>query len=100
MILVYITNPTKEEAKKIAKHLIQEKLIACANVFPIESFYRWEGKMTDEPEFVLLGKTREDNYDKIVNEIEKIHSYDVSCILKLPMEANEKYKDWLEKELS
>lgn len=100
MILVYITNPTKEEAKKIAEHLIQEKLIACANIFPIESLYTWEGKVADEGEFVLLGKTREENYDNIIAEVEKIHSYDIPCILKIPMEANGKYEDWLEKELS
>lgn len=99
MILVYITNPTKEEAKKIVKHLIEKKLIACASIFPIESLYNWNGKLADESEFVLLGKTKEDNYDKIVVEVEKIHSYDVPCILKLPMEANGKYKNWLEKEL-
>ncbi len=99
MILVYITNPTKEEAKKIAKHLIEKKLIACANIFPISSLYNWDGKLADESEFVLLGKTKEENYERIVSEVEKIHSYDIPCILKLPMEANENYKNWLEKEL-
>ena len=100
MILVYITNPTKEEAKKIAKHLLEKKLIACANIFPIESMYHWEGKVAEEKEFVLLGKTKEENYAKITDEVEKIHSYDTPCILRLPMEANEKYKSWLGKELS
>ena len=99
MILVYITNPTKEEAKKIAKHLIEKKLIACANIFPIESLYNWNEKLADESEFVLLGKTKEEDYDKIVAEVEKIHSYDVPCILKIPMEANGKYEDWLKNEL-
>lgn len=99
MILVYITNPTKEEAKKIAKYLIENKLIACANIFPIESLCMWEGKLADESEFVLLGKTKEENYKKIANEVEKVHSYAVPCILKIPMEANAKYKNWLESEL-
>lgn len=99
MILVYITNPTKDEAKKIARHLIQEKLIACANIYPIESLYNWEGKLADESEFVLLGKTKERNYDRIVKEVEKIHSYDIPCILKFPIVANEKYSNWLGNEL-
>lgn len=100
MILVYITNPTKEEANKIAKHLIQKKLIACANIFPIESFYNWGGKLTDGPEFVLLGKTKEVNYEKIVTEIEKIHSYTIPCILKIPIEVNENYENWMKREMS
>ncbi|MDO8507708.1 MAG: divalent-cation tolerance protein CutA [bacterium] len=100
MILVYITNPTKEEAKKIAEHLIEKKLIACANIFPMESLCMWEGKLADEEEFVLLGKTKEENYKKIADEVEKIHSYDVPCILKISMEANGKYQNWLESELS
>jgi periplasmic divalent cation tolerance protein len=100
MILVYITNPTKEEAKKIARHLVERKLIACANIFPTKSLYSWEGKLADEEEFVLFGKTKEENYVRIVTEVEKIHSYDVPCILKLPMEANKKYENWLKKEMS
>lgn len=100
MILVYITHPTKEEAKKIAEHLIQKKLIVCANIFPIESFYKWKGKLADESEFVLLGKTKEENYKKVVIEVEQIHSYDVPCILKIPMEANEGYENWIKREIS
>jgi len=99
MILIYITNPTKEEAKKIAEHLIEKKLIACANIFPITSLYKWNGKLADEGEFVLLGKTREENYEKIVDEVEKIHSYKIPCILKVPMEANKSYENWLENEV-
>jgi periplasmic divalent cation tolerance protein len=100
MILVYITNPTRDEAKKIAKHLIEKKLIACANIIQIESIYRWEGKLNDEPEFVIIGKTSEKNYEKIKEEVVKIHSYDTPCIAKIPVEFNEKYSEWLKGEIS
>lgn len=100
MIIVYITYPSKEDAEKAAKHLIERKLIACANIFPIESLYHWEGKLTNDSELVLLGKTKEENYNEIVEEVEKTHSYDIPCIMKIPMEANRKYKNWLEGELS
>jgi periplasmic divalent cation tolerance protein len=98
-ILVYITNPTIEEARKIAKHLLEKKLIACANIFPITSLYWWEGKIADEKEFVLIAKTSEDNYEKVKNEVEKIHSYSTPCIIKIPVSSNKKYFDWLKTEI-
>ena len=94
-IFCYITNPSEEEAKKIAKHLLENKLIACANIFPINSLYHWEGKIADENEFILIGKTTEGNFTKVKEEVEKIHSYDIPCIIKLKVEGNEKYFEWL-----
>ena len=99
MIFVYITNPTKEEAKKIAKQLLEQRLVACANIFPIESMYHWKGKMADEEQFVLLGKTSEENYEKIVSEVNKIHSYTIPCITKIPIFPNSEYENWLNSEL-
>ena len=98
-IFVYITCSLKKEAKKVARHLIDEHLIVCGNIFPIESFYRWDGKVKHGKEYVLLGKTKEENYEKIVNEVEKIHSYTTPCVIKIPVSVNEKYGDWMKKEL-
>ena len=98
-IFIYITNPTKEEAKRIARHLLERKLIACGNIFPINSLYWWEGKIADENEFVLIAKTIEANYEKVKNEVEKIHSYQVPCIIKIPVSSNKKYFDWLKGEI-
>ena len=94
-IFVYITNPTKEEAKKIAKYLLEKKLIACANIFPIDSLYLWKGKIADENEFVLIAKTTEDKFEKVKNEVEKMHSYSIPCVIKIPVSSNKKYFDWL-----
>lgn len=98
-IFVYITNPTKKEAKKIAKHLLEKRLIACANIFPINSLYWWQGKINDEDEFVLIAKTIESNFKKIKKEVEKIHSYKTPCIIKIPVILNKKYSNWLKKEI-
>jgi periplasmic divalent cation tolerance protein len=98
MILVYITNPTKRVAEKIAKILLEKKLIACANIFEIESFYWWQKKIERAKEFVLVGKTIEKNYKKIKKDVEKIHPYKIPCILKIKAEANEKYLNWLKSE--
>lgn len=98
-IFVYITNPTKEEARKITKHLLEKRLIACANIFPINSLYWWEDKIADENEFVLIAKTSEDKFEKVKNEVEKIHSYTIPCIIKIPVSSNKKFFDWLKNEI-
>lgn len=100
MILIYITVPARKVAKDIAKNLIEKKLIACANIFTIDSIYMWENKLQDEPEFVLLAKTTEDKYDKVKVEVEGMHPYDVPCILKIPVDGNEKFCDWIKSEVS
>ena len=95
-IYIYITTPTKTEAKKISLYLLKAKLIACANILgPIESVYHWKGKIVDENEFVLIAKTIDKNYKKVVREVEKMHSYTIPCIVKIPISANKKYFDWL-----
>jgi periplasmic divalent cation tolerance protein len=100
MILVYITNPDEETAKKVSKHLLEKKLIACSNIFPIKSMYWWEGKIEDDHEVIALIKTREENYVTIVQEVEKIHPYDTPCIIRIKAEANKSYQQWLEREIS
>lgn len=95
LILIYITNPTKQEAKKIARHLLEKKLVACANIFPIESTYWWKGKIVDGKEFILIVKTKNNNFEKVKNEVEKIHSYEIPCIVKIPASSNNKYYKWL-----
>ncbi len=98
-IFIYITNPSKEEARKIAKYLLKKKLIACGNIFPINSLYWWEGEIADENEFVLIAKTMEANFEKVKNEVEKIHSYTCPCVIRIPVSSNEKYFDWLRSEV-
>ncbi len=99
-IFVYITNPTKEEAKKIARYLLEKKLIACAVITDdVNSLYWWEGKIADEKEFLLIAKTLEENFEKVKTEVEKIHSYTIPCIVKIPVSSNEKYFEWLRNEV-
>jgi periplasmic divalent cation tolerance protein len=96
MTLVYITCKDKEEARKISKALLEKKLIACSNMFPIESMYWWKGKIEEDNEVVILAKTKEKNYEKIKEEVKKLHSYEVPCILKLSSEANIDYDKWVD----
>jgi len=99
-ILIYITNPNKAEARKIAKHLLGKKLIACANIYNnVNSLYNWKGKIADETEVVLITKTLDKNFEKIKTEVEKIHSYTIPCITKIPVSSNKKYFDWVKGEV-
>jgi len=79
--------------------LLKKKLIACGNIFPINSLYWWEGEIVDENEFVLIAKTIEANFEKVKNEVEKIHSYRCPCVIRIPVSSNKKYFDWLRSEV-
>ncbi|MFH2028272.1 MAG: divalent-cation tolerance protein CutA, partial [Nanoarchaeota archaeon] len=96
----YIVCKDKKEARKISKHLLDKKLVACVNIFPIESMYWWDDKIEESKEVVVLAKTKEGNYKKIKQEVEKIHSYDVPAIIRLGCESNKDYSDWIDKVVS
>ena len=99
MALIYITCSNEQEAVKISKHLLNKKLIACSNINPIRSLYMWEGKLQDEKEHAIMAKTKGKNFEKIKQEVRKIHSYKMPCILKIDAEANEEYDRWVNKEV-
>ena len=83
---LYVTCPTMAEAKKIARLLVQRKLIACANLIDsIESIYEWKGECCEEKEVLLLAKTIVKNQKEIELLIEREHSYDVPCVIFLPI---------------
>ena len=94
MITIYTTTSTKEEAKKIAIALVKKKIIACANIFPIESVYEWKGKLNDESEFAVIMKTLKP-FETVEREIKLIHSYDVPLIECWKTEANKEYLKWM-----
>lgn len=100
MLLIYITCKDNKEAKRIGKQLLEKRLIACTNMYPIESMYWWENKIQEDKEVVLLVKTGEKNYEKVKEEVQKLHSYEIPCILRIKAEANEEYNKWVEKETS
>ena len=97
-IIIYITHKNLKEAKKVAGYLLEKRLIACANFFPIESAYWWNGKIESGKEIVSIVKTKKENWNKVKKEVEKIHPYDVPCIIKLEVESNKAYADWIQKE--
>ncbi|MBW2966233.1 divalent-cation tolerance protein CutA [Candidatus Woesearchaeota archaeon] len=99
MIIEYIVCKNKAEAEKIVNHLLKKKLIACANIFPINSLYKWKGKLQKDKEFVLLAKTQKNKLYSLEKEVKGIHSYEIPCILQINAKANKEYERWLKNEL-
>ena len=98
-IFLYVTASSQKEAKNIAKIMINQKLAACANIFPISSMYEWKGKIRDEKEWALIMKTTQNKSILAKKEIEKIHSYKVPCITEISVNPILKYGEWIEKQL-
>lgn len=96
IVLIQTTCGTKEEARKIAKVLIEEKLAACIQMFEIESFYNWNNEFCCDNETLLNIKTRKDNFEKIKSRILELHSYDLPEIIQLDItNTSEEYLNFI-----
>ncbi|NQU98051.1 divalent-cation tolerance protein CutA [Candidatus Woesearchaeota archaeon] len=96
MILYYVPCKDKKEAKKIAKELLKEKLIACANIVDSDSIYEWEGKLKEEKEAIMFIKTLDRCEEEVKDKIRELHSYDIPAIIKITGRANKEYLSWME----
>jgi periplasmic divalent cation tolerance protein len=99
---LYVTAPTTTAAKKIARTLLAEKLVACANILPqMTAMYYWQGKLEQQSEVVLLLKTQSKLIPKARARIQKIHPYKTPCIAELPVSSlNADYSQWLTQALT
>jgi periplasmic divalent cation tolerance protein len=96
-ILVLVTTASKDEAEKIAKKLLVEKLIACANIInPVTSHFYWSGKIDCAEECLVIMKSRIDLFKALVDCVKGLHSYEVPEVLALPIVAgSEAYLGWM-----
>lgn len=96
-IVVMVTTANREEAEKIARYLLDEKLIASANIIgPVLSLFWWTGKVESAEEHVLLMKSRIDLFEKLSETIKALHSYEVPEIIALPIgKGSRTYMEWL-----
>jgi periplasmic divalent cation tolerance protein len=99
--LVYITAKDKAEALALGRSLVEARLAACANVLEgMTSVYRWQGKLEEASEVVLIAKTESRLVRELVAAVQKEHSYDIPCALVLPVvEGAGPYMNWLSGEL-
>lgn len=98
--LLYMTARDKTEAFQIGEALVNEKLVACVNIFSgMESIYHWEGKLCKENEVVVIAKTTSDLVQAVVDRVIKLHSYAVPCVVAIPiLEGNPGFLNWVENE--
>lgn len=97
MFLIYVVCKDKSQAQTLANVLLAKKLIACANLWPIESWYTWKNKITQDHEYVLLLKTRKRKYRLIEQEIIKYHSYEIPAIFGWEIDrVATPYYQWLQ----
>lgn len=88
IFLLYVTFPNKDEALAAADALLQQKLVACANIYDgVTSVYRWEGKMRQEQETVMIAKTSGAKREDAIALVKRLHSYEVPCIIAYPVTA-------------
>lgn len=97
---IYITAANPEQARLIGEALVAERLAACANILsPMQSIYRWEGKIQRDTEAVLIAKTRAALVERVIARVRALHSYTVPCVVSLAVDAgNPDFLDWIDRE--
>jgi periplasmic divalent cation tolerance protein len=95
--VVLVTCPTAERAAEIARALVEERLAACGNVIPgLRSIYRWEGKVQDDAEALLVLKTTGERFEALRERVLSLHPYQVPEVIALPIEAGSApYLAWI-----
>ena len=101
MLMVFTTFANAEDAAGAARTLVAERLIACANILPgVRSIYRWQGEVADQPEVVMLMKTRKQDWSALISRLHELHSYDTpECVAVRIAAGAPKYMAWLEASL-
>lgn len=95
--LLYVTHPSKPEAVRITVDLMNARLIACANYYPMDSVYWWEWQLTSASEIMTIYKTRNEHIPEIEKRIIASHKYKTPCIIRLAeVTANSSYEDWIQ----
>lgn len=96
--VVFVTAPKGPEAKRLARLLLQKKLVACVNILKgVESFYWWQGRIDSGAETLMIMKTRRSLVAKVIAAVRKVHSYEVCEVIALPIVAgNKPYLKWIE----
>jgi periplasmic divalent cation tolerance protein len=95
--LVYMTAGNREEARAIARALVEAKLAACVNIIDgMQSIYVWDGVVQDDRETVLIAKTVAGRVPQLVEKVKALHSYDCPCIVSLPVAGgNPDFLQWI-----
>jgi periplasmic divalent cation tolerance protein len=99
-MFVYVTAASEDEALRLARAAVGERLAACANIIPgMRSLYWWQGKIDEGRETVLVLKTEARHVAKLTRRVKALHSYSVPCVVALPIKGgNRTFLDWIKAE--
>lgn len=102
VILVYITAGSRDEARKLAKDLVESRFAACVNILgEVTSYYRWEGRMCEDGEVALIAKTSAACLDALVHRVKELHKYEVPAIVAIPaIGGNPDFLAWVRDSVS
>ncbi|OGY26567.1 MAG: hypothetical protein A2Z42_04800 [Candidatus Woykebacteria bacterium RBG_19FT_COMBO_43_10] len=99
MIFIFTSLPDKRTAVRVGKGLLEKRIIACYNLFPVESAYWWEGKIREEAEILIILKTKSEDFEKVETYIKKHSSYEIPEVVAVtPGQVNKSYLDWIHSE--
>ena len=101
MLIVFTTFANADDAARVVRVLVEERLVACGNLVPgVRSLYRWEGKIADQAEVMVLMKTRKQDWTALISRLHELHPYDTpECIAVRIAAGAPKYMAWLESAL-
>lgn len=96
--VILCTVPSEESARQIAQTLVEERLAACVSIVPgVRSIYRWQGNICDDPELLLLIKTRRERFARLLRRLQEIHPYEVPEVQALAVtESAPSFLEWLQ----
>ncbi len=99
-IVIFVTTSSISEAKKIGRALVENKLVACSNIVsPIQSIYRWQGKVCEDKEALIILKTKKKLFKQVEKRVKELHSYEVPEIIAIPVtEGSDNYLSWVKNE--
>lgn len=98
---VYMTAGSRKEAVTIGRVLVEERLAACVNIIsPMQSIYRWQGKIEEDSEVVMIAKTTARRMDRLVSKVRELHSYECPCIVAWEIaDGNAPFLEWIGREV-
>ncbi len=94
--MIYITAKNSGEARKIADKLLEERLVACASMFPVRSSFWWKGKIEKSSETAVICKTKSMLAGKVIKKVKESHSYEVPEVVEIPIKSgNKDFLEWI-----
>jgi periplasmic divalent cation tolerance protein len=98
IIVVFSTAP-QDKSALLARMLVEKRVVACVNVVPVRSYYRWKGEFCDEQEHLLIAKTTKEKAGEVIEAIKDLHPYEVPEIIALPViDGYLPYLEWVTQE--